>query len=40
MKSIWNSETESWNNTPDKIRRGISRDTSQADVDSEMELLK
>jgi len=40
MTSLWNSETETWNNIPDNIRRTIHRDTTEQDIQSELELLK
>ena len=40
MKSLWNSETESFLNFTPEILRLIHRDTTESDIKSEMELLK
>lgn len=38
--TCWYDKHETWENTPDKVRKLIHRDTSVADIKSEMELLK
>ena len=39
MNFILDNGNETWENTPQEIREKIQRDLTQADIESEMELL-